>query len=162
VGAYAVQLASYTGATVVVTASSADEAFLKSIGANRVIDYRKVKFEDELSNKVDVVFDLVGGDTQTRSLGVLKEGGILIAANQPVSPAELTKHHVAGLLMNMIPSAKVLGEVSRLLEEKKIRPDVAKVYTLDEVAQAWKDMGGTSGESSSQKRTHGKLVLRVA
>src|SRR6267154_984585 len=64
VGAFAVQLASYAGATVVVIASGADEAFLKSIGANRVIDYRKVKFENELSNKVDVVFDLVGGDTQ--------------------------------------------------------------------------------------------------
>jgi NADPH:quinone reductase-like Zn-dependent oxidoreductase len=163
VGAYAVQLASYAGATVVVTASSANEAFLKSIGADRVIDYKKVNFENELSNKVDVVFDLVGGDTQKRSLAVLKQGGILIAANQPVSPAELAKHDVSGLMMNMIPSAKVLGEVSRLLEDKTIRPDVAKVYALDEVAQAWNDMAGNRpGEASTPRRTHGKLVLRVA
>src|SRR6266404_2877927 len=89
VGAYAVQLASHAGATVIVTASGGDDAFLKSIGANRVIDYRTAKFENELSSKVDVVFDLVGGDTQTRSFAALKKGGFLIAANQPVSPAEI-------------------------------------------------------------------------
>lgn len=167
VGAYAVQLASHVGAIVIVTASSRDEAFLKSIGAGRVIDYRTAKFENELPNKVNVVFDLVGGDTQTRSYAVLKEGGSLIAANQPVSPADVAKHHVSGLMMNMIPSATVLGEISRLLEENAIRPDVAKVYALDEVRQAWNDMAGIrSGEVPGQRRTvmartHGKLVLKV-
>ena len=168
VGAYAVQLASHVGATVIVTASSHDEAFLKSIGASRVIDYRTLKFENELPNKVDVVFDLVGGDTQTRSYSVLREGGYLIAANQPVSPAELSKHRVSGLMMNMLPSAKVLGDISRLLGEKTIRPDVAKVYALDGVAQAWSDMAGirSSGTTGQDQpvvpRTHGKLVLKVA
>jgi len=168
VGAYAVQLAAHAGATVIVTASGGDDAFLKSIGASRVIDYRTAKFENELPNKVDVVFDLVGGDTQTRSYAVLKEGGYLIAANQPVSPAEIAKHHVSGLMMNMIPSAKVLGEISRLLEESTIRPDVAKVYAFDEVTQAWADMAGARpGRAPGQERpvvvrTHGKLVLKVA
>jgi NADPH:quinone reductase-like Zn-dependent oxidoreductase len=163
VGAYAVQLAAYAGATVIVTASSADEAFLKSIGADQIIDYGKAKFENELTNKVDVVFDLVGGDTQTRSLTILKEGGFLVAANQPVSPAELAKHRVSGLMMNMIPSARVLGGVSRLLEEKTIRPDVAKVYALNEVAQAWTDMAGIQpATAAARKRTHGKLVLKVS
>src|SRR5258707_7174430 len=142
VGAYAVQLAAHTGATVIVTARGGDEAFLKSIGANCVIDYRSAKFENQLSRKVDVVFDLVGGDTQTRSFAVLKEGGFLIAANQPIPPAELERHHISGLTMNMIPSAKVLRQISRLLEENTIRPDVAKVYSLDEVTQAWADMAG--------------------
>jgi NADPH:quinone reductase-like Zn-dependent oxidoreductase len=163
VGAYAVQLAAHAGATVIVTASGGDEAFLKSIGANRVIDYRKAKFENELSSKVDVVFDLVGGDTQTRSFAILKEGGSLIAANQVVSPAEVAKHHVTGLMMNMIPSANVLSKISRLLEEKTIRPDVAKVYALDQAAQAWEDMSGVRpGGASGQARRHGKLVLKVA
>jgi NADPH:quinone reductase-like Zn-dependent oxidoreductase len=163
VGAYAVQLASNAGATVFATASSADEAYLKSLGANQVIDYKKSKFESELHTKVDVVFDLVGGDTQTRSFAVLKEGGVLVAANQPISEAELTKHHVSGVLMSMSPSADILGKISKLLEGGAIKPDVAKVYPLGEAAEAWEDLAGRgSGGASGAKRTHGKLVLRVS
>ena len=54
-------------ATVISTASRDDEAYLTSIGASRVIDYRKEQFDDVLREKVDVVFDLIGGDTQKRS-----------------------------------------------------------------------------------------------
>src|SRR6059036_3849903 len=61
VGAYAVQLASHAGATVIATASGDDEAYLNSIGASRVIDYREAHFEKVLREKVDVVFDLIGG-----------------------------------------------------------------------------------------------------
>ena len=63
VGAYAVQLASHAGATVIATARADDEAYVKSIGASRVIDYREAQFEKVLGEKVDMVFDLVGGDT---------------------------------------------------------------------------------------------------
>src|SRR5260221_14241082 len=78
VGAYAVQLASHAGATVIATASGDDVAYLNSIGASGVIDYRKEQFEKVLREKVDVVFDLVGGDTQQRSFIVLKEAGHLV------------------------------------------------------------------------------------
>src|SRR5246500_5535457 len=64
VGAYAVQLASHAGATVVATASGDDEAYLNSIGASRVIDYREAQFDKVLREKVDVVFNLIRGDTQ--------------------------------------------------------------------------------------------------
>src|ERR1700688_2366976 len=73
-GAYAVQLASHPGATVIATASGNNEAYLNSIGASRVIDYREAQFETVLQEKVDVVFDLIGGDTQKRSFLVLKGG----------------------------------------------------------------------------------------
>src|ERR1700741_4733896 len=88
VGTYAVQLASHAGATVLATASGDDEAYLRSIGASRVINYREAQFENVLREKVDVVFDLVGGDTQMRSFLVLKEGGHLVSATQPVSQEE--------------------------------------------------------------------------
>src|SRR6266702_472704 len=78
VGAYAVQLAAHAGATVIATVSGDDEAYVKSIGASRVIDYREEQFEKVLREKVDVVFDLVGGETQKRSFLVLKEGGHLV------------------------------------------------------------------------------------
>src|SRR6266498_2973556 len=142
VGAYAVQLASHAGATVIATASGDDEAYLNSIGASRVIDYREAQFEKVLPEKVDVVFDLIGGDTQKRSFLVLKEGGHLVSAVQPVSQEEAAMHHVSGVMMRLAPSGDVLGRIGRLLEEGTIRPDVATVYELRDVAQAWKDIAG--------------------
>src|ERR1700761_8049003 len=134
VGAYAVQLASQAGATVIATASGDDEAYLNSIGANRVIDYRAAPFETVLREKVDVVFDLLGGDTQKRSFLVLKEGGHLVSATQPVSQEETAMHRVTGGRMRLAPSADVLGRIARLLEEGTIRPDVATVYPFQDIA----------------------------
>src|SRR6266481_3907297 len=83
VGAYAVQLASHAGATVIATASGDDEAYIKSIGACRVINYREAPFEKILGEKVDVVFDLIGGDPQRRSFLVLNEARYRIPDNPP-------------------------------------------------------------------------------
>src|SRR5260221_10480092 len=121
VGAYAVQLASHAGATVIATASGDDEAYLNSIGASQVIDYRKAQFEKVLREKVDMVFDIVGGDAQTRSFLVLKEGGHLVAATQPVSQAEAASHRVSGAMMRLAPFAVAVGRIARLLGERAIR-----------------------------------------
>ena len=171
VGAYAVQLASHTGASVIATARGDDEAYLKSIGASRVIDYREAPFEEVLREKVDVVFDLVGGDTQTRSFLVLKEGGHLISATQPVSSEEAVKHRVSGEMMRLASSGDVLGRIARLFEEGTLRPDIATVYALQDVAQAWKDITlnlplvhgvPSTGAGPARRTSHGKIVLRVA
>ena len=106
----------------------------------RLSIYREAEFEKVLREKVDVVFDLVGGDTQKRSFLVLKEGGHLVAATQPVSQEETARHRVSGEMMRLAPSADVLGRIARLLEDGTIRPDVATVYALQDVAQAWKDI----------------------
>ena len=171
VGAYAAQLASHAGATVIATASGDDEAYLKSIGASRVINYREAQFEKVLRDKIDVVFDLVGGDTQNRSFVVLKEGGYLISAVQPVSQEEAAKHRVTGAMMRLVPSEDMLGSIARLLEEGTIRPDVATVYALQDAAQAWKDIAeklprvhglSSSGPGAARRKSHGKIVLRVS
>ena len=171
VGAYAVQLASHAGATAIATASGDDEAYLKSIGASQVVDYREARFEKVLREKVDVVLDSIGGDTQQRSFLVLKEGGRLVSTTQPVSPEETARHRVSGAMMRLAPSADVLGRIARLLEEKTIRPDLATVYPLQDAAQAWKDIAGNlpgvhgmspGGPGTARRRSHGKLVLRVA
>src|ERR1700722_8448150 len=170
VGAYAVQLASHAGATVIATASGDDAAYLKSIGAGQVIDYREAQFEKVLREKVDVVFDLVGGDTQKRSFLVLKEGGHLVAATQPVSQEETATHHVSGVMMRLAPSGDELGKIGHLLEDGTLRSDVATVYALQDATQAWKDIAGSlpgvhgmspSGPGAKHK-PHGKIVLRVA
>ncbi|MEP9372831.1 NADP-dependent oxidoreductase [Mesorhizobium sp. KR1-2] len=171
VGTYAVQLASRAGATVIATASGADEAYLKSFGASRVIDYRATQFEKVLQEKVDVVFDLVGGDTQTRSFLVLKEGGNLVSAIQPVSQEEAAVHRVSGMMMRLAPSGDLLGKIGQLLEEGAIRPGVATVYSLQDVARAWQDIAGNlpgvhgvppGGPGAARPKPRGKIVLRVA
>ena len=171
VGAYAVQLASHAGATVIATARADDEEYVKSIGASRFIEYRETQFEKVLRDKVDLVFDLVGGDTQNRSFLVLKEGGYLVSAVQPVSQEEAAKHRVSGMMMRLAPSGDGLGKIGRLLEEGTIRPDVATVYALKDVAQAWKDIAenlprvhgmSPSGPKAARPKSHGKIVLRVA
>ena len=171
VGAYAVQLASHAGATVIATASGDDEAYVKSIGASRVLDYREAQFEKVLRETGDVVFDLVGGDAQKRSFLVLKEGGHLVSAVQPVSQEEAAMHHVLGVMMRLAPSGEVLSKIGRLLEEGTIRPDVATVYALQDAAQAWKDIAeklprvhgmSPSEPGAPRRKKHGKIVLRVA
>src|SRR5579863_2602169 len=140
VGAYAVQLASHSGATVVATASSDDEPYLKSIGATRVIDYREEQFEKVLREKVDVVFNLIRGETQNRSFLVLKEGGYLVSATEPVAQEEAAAHRVSGVMMSLAPTGELLSKIGRLLEEGTIRPDIATVYALQDTAQAWQDI----------------------
>jgi NADPH:quinone reductase-like Zn-dependent oxidoreductase len=171
VGAYAVQLASHAGASVIATASGDNEAYVKSIGASRVINYREAQFESVLREKVDMVFDLIGGDTQKRSFLVLKEGGHLVATTQPVSQEEAARHRVSGAMMRLAPSADMLGKIARLLEEGTIRPDVASVYALQDAAEAWKDIAGNlpavhgmspSWPGAARRRSHGKIVLHVA
>src|SRR5690242_2994903 len=106
VGAYAVQLASHAGATVIATASGNDQAYLKSLGANRVIDYREERFEKVLREKVDVVFNLIRGDTQNRSFLVLKEGGYLVSATEPVAQEEAAADRVSGVMMRLAPTGE--------------------------------------------------------
>ena len=80
-------------------------------------------------------------------------------------------HHVSGVMMRLEPSGDVLGRIGRLLEEGTIRPDVATVYELQEAAQAWKDIArnlpgvhgiSPSGPGVARRKSHGKIVLRVA
>jgi hypothetical protein len=74
-------------------------------------------------------------------------------------------------MMRLSPSGEVLGGIARLLEEGTLRPDIATVYALEDAAQAWKEIAGNlplvhgvspSGPGSAKRRSHGKIVLRVA
>jgi NADPH:quinone reductase-like Zn-dependent oxidoreductase len=168
VGAYALQFAHHIGAKTIVTAGERDRDFLATLGADQVIDYQSTRFENEIKEKVDVVFDLIGGDVQQRSYAVLRKGGHLIAANQPVSQEEASKFNVTALMMDMQPSSKRLGEIAKLLEEGKVKPDVAAIYSFEDAARAWKDIAGNlgAGKNSQSGKTpgskHGKLVIQVS
>ena len=108
-----------------------------------------------------------------RSFLVLREGGHLVSATQPVSQEEAARHRVSGMMMGLAPSADMLARIARLLEQGTIRPDVATVYPLQDAAQSlWKDIAGNlpgvhgiSAEwawNGNHAGQHGKIVLRVA
>ena len=101
----------------------------------------------------------------------MKEGGHLVSATQPVSQEEAARHRVSGVMMRLAPSGDGLGKIGRLLEQGALRTDIATVYALKDVAQAWKDIAGNlpgvhgmspSGPRTSRQRSHGKIVVRVA
>lgn len=77
VGSFALQIARWTGAHVITTADARDADFCRELGAHEVIDFRRERFEDRVG-KVDLVFDMIGGDVQERSWSVLTRGGRLV------------------------------------------------------------------------------------
>jgi NADPH:quinone reductase-like Zn-dependent oxidoreductase len=153
VGTFAVQLAHLKGAKVLATGSAANTDYLRSFGADTVIDYKATPFESVAKN-VDLVLDLIGGETQRRSFGVLKPGGRLIATAQPPSAEEAAKHKVEAQMMSMKASTTNLAQLSELLDAGKLKTIVAKTYPLAQARDAWTEI--MSGH------TRGKIVLEVA
>jgi NADPH:quinone reductase-like Zn-dependent oxidoreductase len=153
VGTFAVQLAHWKGARVLATASAANAEFVRSLGADQVIDYRATPF-DSVAKDVDLVLDLVGGETQQRSFRVLKPGGYLVSAVQPPAQEEAARHKVHALMMRMQASTKGLTQLAELLDAGTIRTVVTHTYPLAQAQEAWRQI--MSGH------TRGKIVLRVS
>lgn len=152
VGSMAVQIAKARGAHVIGTASARNADFVKSLGADEVIDYTMTKFEDVVKD-VDVVFDLVGGDTQARSFGVLKAGGWLVSAVSPPALEESEQHGVKSAMITVQPNAAELKKVTALVEAGQLKTFVETVLPLSAARQAH--------DLSQSGRTRGKIVLQV-
>jgi NADPH:quinone reductase-like Zn-dependent oxidoreductase len=152
VGVFAVQLARFHGAQVIATASSRNIEFVLQLGAEQVIDYRAVRFEENVQ-KIDVVFDTVGGETLGRSWRVLKPHGrmITIAAGNEAA----TDDRVKQAFFIVEPNQKQLAEIGDLLEAGDLRPVVDAVPPLSQASNACRGEVG-------QRLGRGKLVVAVA
>ena len=153
-GAFAVQLARQVGLHVIATAASADLAYVLSLGAERVMDYKKERFEGCVGG-VDVVLDTVGGDTQQRSLRVLKPGGILVSVVSPVSEAEKKRYGVRAAYFYVDVTTERLNKITELFDSRNLFTDVGTVLPLGEARRAHEMLDG-----ALHKR--GKIVLSVA
>ena len=152
VGSMAVQIAKARGAYVIATASSNNREFLQSIGADEVIDYKAVRFEDVLKD-LDVVIDTVGGETLARSVAVLRKGGKLVSVAGGMKSSECAS---AGIECPGLASARVrsaLDALSRLVEARSLRVNVERVLPLASAAEAQ--------EISKAGHVRGKIVLRM-
>ena len=152
VGTFAVQLAKWKGARVIGTASEENIDFLFDLGADEVIDYKNEKFDDKVED-IDLVFDLIGGDTQKRSLKVLKKGGRLITIVQPQYQEEAKAKgiHMEGFLTKSLPEE--LQQLANLIDSGKIKPIVSQKFPLKDAAAAQKEI--------QKGHTRGKMVLTV-
>jgi NADPH:quinone reductase-like Zn-dependent oxidoreductase len=153
VGHFAVQFAKAKGATVIATASAEDLDLLRNLGADQVIDHHTQLFENEVKD-VDLVIDLVGGETQRRSWRVLKEGGTLISTLQPPSVEEAAKRHARAEIFMAAPTTHMLTEIAALIDTGQVKVVVQKTYELEDAAKAQDEL--------EHQHSAGKRVLVVA
>ena len=151
VGSMAVQLAKNKGAHVIAIGSGRNEEFVRKLGADEFIDYKKAKFEDKVSG-VDVVFDTVGGETQDRAFQTLKRGGFLVSTVNPPSTEKAKEFGVKVAMVGVTPNPDQLAEINRLLESGKLKVRLATVLPLAEVKKAH--------QLSASGHADGKIILR--
>ena len=176
VGTVAIQLAKYLGAFVATTASTANVDFVKSLGADLVIDYKKQNFTDVLKD-YDVVLNSLDKKTLLNSLKVMQKGGRLISISGPPTPAYAKK---AGLnvflqlamyflsrgvrcascrkkvdyqFLFMQANGKQLAQIAQLIELGHIKPYTQSVYPFEEINQAFDEL--------EQGHTRGKIVVSM-
>ena len=153
VGAYAVQLANQAGLHVVATVTSANLDYVRGLGAERVIDYKSERFEESLTG-VDVVLDTVGGDTQQRSLRVLRSGGILVSVVSPIPETIQKRYGVRAAYFYVGVTTARLDRIAELFDSGQLVPDVGTVLPLEEARVAHEMLAG-----APHKR--GKIVLSM-
>jgi len=153
VGTWAVQFAHWRGAHVIGTASQAKHAFLRELGADEVLDYTTIRFEDKIRD-VDVVLDTVGGDTLERSWGIVRKGGVLVTVAGDAPEEKASKHGVQGESFLVQPSRGQLNQLSELIDAGVIHPIVEAVFPLTRARDAY--------ERGLLGHNRGKMVLQVA
>lgn len=152
IGSISIQLAKHLGAYVATTVSKKDVDFVKNLGADEVIDYKSEKFEERLKD-YDAVYDTVGGETTNRSFSVLKKGGILASMKRPPDEELSKKYQVLGVAINTKVNTEHLNRVKELVEENVIGPQVDKIFSLDEIKEAFVYKSGS--------HPRGKVVVRI-
>lgn len=152
IGIFAIPIAKIRGAKVLATASTANQDFLKQLGADVAIDYKTQKFED-IAKDVDVVVDGVGGETLKRSYAIVKRGGILVSLVGRVDQAELDKYGIRGVSLEAQYNGDQLAEIGKLIDAKKIKVIVSETFPLAEAAKAL--------AKADTGHARGKIVLKV-
>jgi NADPH:quinone reductase-like Zn-dependent oxidoreductase len=159
VGHFAVQFAAYFGAHVIATASARNMSWLRELGASEVIDYSAARFEDAVRD-IDAVIDLIGNvkdDTATRSLKVLRPGGIIVngpSGSWPTMAEEAKAAGVRATGFQVTPDGSTLAIISRLLDSGDVHVHVDQVLDLADAAEAHQQI--------EHGHTRGKIVLRVS
>lgn len=158
VGHFAVQLARRAGAHVVATASERNADWLRELGADEVIDYRSTRFEEQTGD-IDVVVDLIGNvrdETGSRSLRVMREGGLLInvpTGSWPDFRAEAAAAGVRATDIKALSDTASLTAIAELIDAGELRVHIDREFPLEQAADAHRLI--------EEGHTRGKIVLTV-
>jgi NADPH:quinone reductase-like Zn-dependent oxidoreductase len=158
VGHFAVQFARFFGAHVIATGSTRNLEWLRELGAAETVDYTTQRFE-EVVDTVDVVIDLIGNvhdETGTRSLDVLRRGGLIVNAPTGSWPTFIDDAAAAGVRATsykVAPDGATLAVISRMLESGDLRVFVDAVFDLEAAADAHRAL--------ETGHTRGKIVLKL-
>jgi NADPH:quinone reductase-like Zn-dependent oxidoreductase len=146
VGSMATQLAREAGAYVIGTGRAASRQSALDFGAQEFIDLDNDALED--LGGVDLVFDVIGGDIQKRSAGLVRAGGTLVTVTGPpqARPAD-------GLAIDfvVVSDRAQLSEIARRVRDGRLRTNIGTLATLDDAVTAF----------NPTKRAKGKTIIRV-
>ncbi len=152
VGHLALQFAKAKGATVTTTVSTQDVDFVRHLGADQVIDYTRERFEEKVRD-VDLVLDLIAGETQERSWAVLKDGGTMISSLARPSEARARERHARAESFVAHPDRAELMEIGRLIDQGRVHPHVSAVFELKQAAEVQPRL--------EHRHPQGKVVLQI-
>ncbi len=150
VAGFAIQFAKHIGARVIATASAANHAYVRSLGADDVIDYNTADFV-QLVKDCDAALDTVGGEVAERTLLVPKLGGRAAFIGGPVPAPK--RPDLRALKPPVARSTERMNRVATLIDAGVIRPPEITVYSLDQAAEAHK--------VSESRHFRGKLVFKI-
>jgi len=150
VGSFAVQLAHWRGAYVVATASARNLGFVRELGADEVLDYRTTRLEEH-QGEMDVLFDVIGGETLERSWSLLTPGGRAVTV--ATHSESVTDPRVREAFFIVEPNRAQLEEIAHLLDAGTIRAVAEAVYPLTQVRDAY--------ARAARGGMRGKVILQV-
>jgi NADPH:quinone reductase-like Zn-dependent oxidoreductase len=154
VGSAAIQLAKSRGARVIATTSARNMDYVRTLGADQVIDYAAQHFEDQLRN-VDVALNTVDADNANRAMAVVRRGGYLVSVAGLPAPTTCAAHAVicAGRSLQATPTGVVLRQIAELCDQRKFKVNVDRTFALSQVGEAW--------QYSQTGHTRGKSVIEI-
>jgi alcohol dehydrogenase len=151
IGSLAIQIAKHIGAYVAASASAADADFVKSLGADEVIDYKGQDFT-AIVKGFDCVFDTAGGDTYTKSYQVIKSGGVIVSMTEQPKEELIKQYDVKAIAQQTRTTTERLGKIAGLVDQGAIKVQVDKVFPLEEASEALAYIQGGH---------RGKVVIKV-
>ncbi len=153
VGLFAVQFARWKGAHVIGTTSTAHLDFVRSLGAETVVDYTSTSVE-KVVEEVDLAFDAVGASTLASSLHAVKRGGTLVGIAGLPAEEHAKEHDVRLVSFSARVSRELLGTFVRLINEGQVNVAVGTTFSLQDAQQAH--------ELSQTGHGQGRIVLHIA
>lgn len=156
VGSFGIQFAKDRGANVVTTASERNHDYVRSLGADHVVDYTKgdtVAAVRSWSDSIDVVFDCAGGDSLAEGWDVVKDGGRLVSIVDTPSEELATAKNVRAGFVFVTPNGKELAQIGALIDEGKVEVPHLQVKSVQEAAAAL--------DENQDRHVRGKVALKI-